>query len=149
MLRAQPQEPKSGMHNIHRMGRIPSPLFHTQTGRLLLKDRVHTQLRRAPTARRWLLCIPVVKKKIGKNEKKYHARTHMQHKLTSNSFYQLFVSGAPLRNTNVFPFTHPPPQDLYKILEATVWAWEEKKLLSSVFVVKFENNGVGCTIGTS
>lgn len=39
----------------------------------------------------------------------------MQHKLTSNSFYQLFVSGAPLRNTNFFPSNHPLPPPLPSI----------------------------------
>lgn len=73
----------------------------------------------------------------------------MQHKLTSNSFYQLFVSGALLRNTNAFPFTHPPPKIFTKSCKRPSGLGKKKNLRSSVFVVKFENNGVGCTIGTS
>lgn len=51
----------------------------------------------------------------------------MQHKLTSNSFYQLFVSGAPLLNTNFFPSNHPPPFIPFKIFTKLSGFVREKK----------------------
>lgn len=72
----------------------------------------------------------------------------MQHKLTSNSFYQLLFQELHYRIQTCYLRPPRPPPSTYPVT-CPLHQWKEKPVFTCVFVAKIENKGPVCMISTS